>query len=83
MTLALLSSSAKDVFKVPKDPHGREPFRHPATEGIEILNGGARAHLLHHTRMAQMAQQYGLQHVIRWNPRRVSLTLFHFCKGRI
>lgn len=72
MTLALLSSSAKDVFKVGEDPHGRDPFQHPAIEGIEVLNGGARAHLLHHKRIAETCQQYGLQHVIRWNPKRVS-----------
>lgn len=73
MTLALLGSSTKEVFKVPKDPHGREPFQHPAIDGIEVLNGGARAHLLHHTRISGMSQQYGLQHVVRWNPRKVNL----------
>ncbi|ERF68723.1 hypothetical protein EPUS_07141 [Endocarpon pusillum Z07020] len=70
MSLALLGSSTRDVFKVAKDPHGRTPFQHPATEGIEVLNGGARAHLLHHSRISEMSQRYGLQHVVRWNPRK-------------
>lgn len=83
MTLALLSSSTKDVFKVQKDPHGREPFQHPATEGIEVLNGGARAHLLHHSRIASVAQRYGLQDVVRWNPRKVSLMLLLCCRSVI
>lgn len=78
MTLALLGSSTKDVFKVSKDPYGREPFHHPATEGIEILNGRARAHLLHHKQISRVAFQYGLQTVIRWNPRKVTL-LFVQC----
>jgi large subunit ribosomal protein L15 len=75
MTLALLGSSTKDVFKVLEDPHGREPFKHPATEGIEVLNGGARAHLLHHKQISGLSQQYGLQDIIRWNPRKVGLLL--------
>jgi large subunit ribosomal protein L15 len=74
MTLALLGSSAKDVFKVPEDPHGREPFQHPATQGIEVLLGRARAHLLHHSRIAEISQQFGLQSVVRWNPKNVSFT---------
>jgi large subunit ribosomal protein L15 len=76
MTLALLGSSTKDVFKVKKDPHGREPFQHPATEGIEVLNGGARAHLLHHKQISTLSQQYGLHNVVRWNPRKVGLFSF-------
>lgn len=73
MTLALLGRSTKDVFKVPEDPHGREAFQHPATEGIEVLNGGARAHLLHHMQISALGQRYGLGDVVRWNPRNVGL----------
>lgn len=72
MTLALLASATRDVFKVAEDPHGRRPFQHAATEGIEVLNGGARAHLLHHKQIAALSQRYGLEEVVRWNPRKVS-----------
>jgi hypothetical protein len=83
MTLALLGSSAKDVFQVPKDAHGRDPFEHAATEGIEVLNGRARAHLLHHNRIAQLSQKHGLEEVIRWNPRKVSLRSYHYSKSGV
>ena len=73
MTLALLGRATKDVFKVPEDPHGREAFQHPSTEGIEVLNGGARAHLLHHMQISALGQRHGLGDVVRWNPRKVSL----------
>jgi hypothetical protein len=73
LTLALLGSSTKDAFKVSEDAHGRNLFQHAATEGIEVLNGGIRAYLLHHAHIAEVSQKYGLQEVIRWNPRRVSL----------
>jgi hypothetical protein len=73
MTLALLGSEMREVFQVPKDPHGREPFEHPAIDGIEVLNGGTRPYLLHHKQISALSQQYGLQNVIRWNPRKVCL----------
>jgi large subunit ribosomal protein L15 len=81
MTLALLGSATRDSFKVPEDPHGRRPFQHPATEGIEVLNGGARAHLLHHMQISALAQRSGLGDVVRWNPKNVSLLLWQYCKG--
>ena len=72
MTLALLGSPARKAYIVDEDPHGRQPYEHPATEGMEVLNGDAKAHLLHPTQMARLGRQYGIEKVIRWNPRNVS-----------
>ncbi|KAJ9617207.1 hypothetical protein H2200_000928 [Cladophialophora chaetospira] len=51
------------------DPHGREPFRHPATESIECLLGGAHHWFTSHKQLANLAEQYGLPEVVRWHPR--------------
>jgi large subunit ribosomal protein L15 len=57
------------------DPHGREPFRHPATESVEVLSGGARNWFTHHTQLASIAQQYGIPDVVRWHPKNVSAAI--------
>ena len=75
-TLALITSSNNARYlKDYKDPYGREPFQHPALEGIECLYGGARDYFLHHKRMVELSQQYGLPDVVRWVPKKVSLLL--------
>jgi large subunit ribosomal protein L15 len=71
-TLGLLTGSTSSRYlKGTKDPFGRQPFEHPALEGIECLNGGARDYFTHHKQLSILAQQYGLQDVVRWVPKKV------------
>lgn len=70
-TLGLLTASTSSRYlKDTKDPSGRHPFEHPALEGIECLNGGARDYFTHHKQLSVLAQQYGLQDVVRWVPKK-------------
>jgi len=70
-SLGLLSvSSASSFLKGrDKDPHGREPFRHPAIESVECLLGGAHEWYTHHKQLSNLATQYGLPEVVRWYPK--------------
>ncbi|EXJ60721.1 hypothetical protein A1O7_04874 [Cladophialophora yegresii CBS 114405] len=52
-----------------QDPHGREPFRHPAIESVECLLGSAHHWFTSHKQLANLAEQYGLPEVVRWHPR--------------
>ena len=71
-TLGLLTASTSSRYlKDTKDPFGRQPFEHPALQGIECLNGGARDFFTHHKHLSALAQQYGIQDVMRWVPKKV------------
>jgi len=54
-----------------RDPHGREPFRHPATESIECLSGGAHDWFTHHKQLSNLAARYGIPGIVRWVPKDV------------
>jgi len=70
-TLAMLTTTTSARYlKDYKDPYGRQPFEHPALEGIETLNGGARDYFTHHKQLSALAQNYGFQDVVRWVPKR-------------
>ncbi|EXJ91802.1 hypothetical protein A1O3_00352 [Capronia epimyces CBS 606.96] len=70
-SLGLLSVTDAAIFlkDKEKDPHGREPFRHPAIESAECLLGGAHEWFTNHKQLANLAIQYGLPEVIRWHPK--------------
>jgi large subunit ribosomal protein L15 len=71
-TLGLLTASTSSKYlKDTKDSFGRQPFQHPALEGIECLSGGARDFFTHHKQLSTLAQQYGLQDVVRCVPKKV------------
>ncbi|OAL33127.1 hypothetical protein AYO20_07609 [Fonsecaea nubica] len=65
--------SVADASRYPKsqeqDPYGRQPFRHPATESVECLLGGAHHWFTSHKQLSTLAEQYGLPEVVRWHPR--------------
>ena len=54
-----------------RDPHGRDPFRHPAIESVECLLGSSHHWFTNHRQLATLAEQYGLPDVVRWHPRDV------------
>lgn len=53
------------------DEFGRRPFLHPALSGLQGLSEDAMGQVLDKTRLAQLAQRYGLDRVTRWLPKRV------------
>ena len=72
-SLALLHgpSSARPVSTA--DEFGRMPFQHAALEGLDGLSTGenAKYRFLNRDRLAQLAESYGLDGVVRWKPKNV------------
>ena len=68
-------SSARPAPTV--DEYGRMPFQHAALEGLEGLSTGenAKYHFLNKDRVAQLAESYGLDDVVRWKPKNVRYLL--------
>lgn len=69
-SLALLRNSSTKQTPMP-DQYRREPFQHPALEGLEGITEQARATVLDKRRVGGLAEQYGLDAVVRWKPKRV------------
>jgi large subunit ribosomal protein L15 len=69
-SLALLSSpQATPAPQV--DEFGREPYAHPALNGLQGLTAQAQDSVLDKARLGPIAQRYGLDRVTRWKPKRV------------
>jgi large subunit ribosomal protein L15 len=66
---ALINSPQEELSTV--DQFGRKPFQHPALAGLQGLSDEAETKVLDKARLAQIAQQYGLDRVTRWKPKRV------------
>lgn len=71
-SLALIHNSSTTDRPPAIDQYGREPFRHPALDGVNGLSEHTKTLLIEKKRMAQLAQTYGLDSVARWKPKRVS-----------
>ena len=69
-SLALLHGSSESIPET-QDQYGREPFRHPALDCLGRLSSESKAKVLKIQRIAQLAEKYGLDMVVRWKPRRV------------
>ncbi|RVX72786.1 hypothetical protein B0A52_03139 [Exophiala mesophila] len=72
-SLGLLSMTddAKFYLKdAQHDPFGREHFKHPATNAVEVISGGSRQHFTHYKYLASVAKQYGIPEVVRWHPKK-------------
>lgn len=70
-SLALFHGSATTPFPETQDQYGREPFRHPALDGLAGVSEENKYQILNKKRMAQLADKYGLDSVVRWKPRSV------------
>ncbi|KAL1970888.1 hypothetical protein VTN77DRAFT_2722 [Rasamsonia byssochlamydoides] len=68
-SLALVQDAGNFAREVPEDPHGRQPFTHPALDGLKNLTSNTRGFLTSKWKIAQLARDYDLQKVIRWAPR--------------
>lgn len=75
-SLGLLTAADQNSYvSGTQDAYGRQAFHHPATQNVEVLNGGAKQFFLHHTQMSGIARRYGLDGVVRWQPKDVRLLL--------
>jgi len=66
-TLALLQSPVTIKTEDPQDP--RQPYTHPALEGLPNLTNTSIDHSLGKKRLASLASQMGMVDIIRWVPR--------------
>lgn len=71
-SLALVRDTPSAQTIPEKDSYDRTPFQHPALEGLESLTDDARSHVVSKKQLAQLGQKYGLQDVVRWEPKNVS-----------
>ena len=53
------------------DEYGRKPYLHPALNGLQGLTDEAESLVLNKSRLAPIAERYGLDKVTRWKPKRV------------
>lgn len=84
-SLGLLASRDASRFlgESLNDPHGREPFEHPATTNIETLLGNAKSFFTHHRQIARVAEEYEIPSVVRWQPKNVSCVRNIFFEAKL
>lgn len=75
VSLALVQNAGNYKRKIPSDPYGRQPFEHPALEGLENLTDNTKNYITSKNKLSDLAQRYNLQTVLRWSPRMVSQSL--------
>lgn len=69
-SLALIEQPSQFQPDTKKPKH----YRHPAMRGVDNVSHFAKNKTLDKERLASLARQYGLDAVVRWKPRNVSLT---------
>lgn len=72
-SLALVQNPATASAPVVEDQHGRVPFSHPALDGLKNLSSSTKSFLTDRAKLAELAQKYEMQRVLRWSPRKVRL----------
>lgn len=70
-SLALVHKASATSSPPIADEFGRQPFIHPALQGLDGLTENAKAMVPKKERLAQLGERYGLDGVLRWKPRRV------------
>jgi large subunit ribosomal protein L15 len=71
--MALLHSiAATQTQSLPDLADDREPFTHPALDGLANLTDVPVSEILTKRRLAGLATQLGMRDIIRWKPRVVS-----------
>ncbi|KAL8774926.1 MAG: hypothetical protein Q9194_003888 [Teloschistes cf. exilis] len=70
-SLSLIAGSTTTPEPAQLDEYGREPFKHPALTGLAGLTRDRKVMVISKTRMAQLANKYGLMQVLRWKPKKV------------
>ena len=70
--VALLHSETATQTQSPPSPSDdREPFAHPALDGLANLTDASIRDVLTRSRLAQLASQMGMREILRWKPRMV------------
>ncbi|KAM0795723.1 ribonuclease-III-like-domain-containing protein [Usnea florida] len=72
ISLALFHGSSATPFAEMQDEYGREPFRHPALDGLAGLSEESKYQMLNVKRTAQLAEKYQLDSVVRWKPKKIT-----------
>lgn len=70
-SLALVQNPEIARARPQKDQYGRVPFAHPALDGLKNLSSQKKSFLTDRRKMAELAQKYDMQKVVRWQPRDV------------
>jgi large subunit ribosomal protein L15 len=74
--LALLHSpTATNTQSLPNPNDDREPFRHPALEGLANLTDVSLRDVLAKSRIAGLATAMGMREIIRWTPKDVRIAV--------
>ncbi|KAB8076450.1 ribonuclease-III-like-domain-containing protein [Aspergillus leporis] len=71
-SLALVQSPGSTTNPAAADAFGREPFTHPALDGLNNLSPSTKNNLTSKSKLAELAQKYEMDKVLRWNPRKPS-----------
>ena len=71
ISLALFHGSSATPFAETQDEYGREPFRHPALDGLAGLSVESKYQIFDVKRTARLAENYQLDSVVRWKPKNV------------
>ncbi|KAJ6107152.1 hypothetical protein N7523_008475 [Penicillium sp. IBT 18751x] len=70
-SLALVQDPATaNASAAAEDEHGRVPFSHPALDGLKNLSASTKSFLTDRAKLAELAQKYEMQKVLRWSPRK-------------
>ncbi|KAI9647396.1 hypothetical protein NHQ30_003781 [Ciborinia camelliae] len=67
--LTLLQSPIATQTQLPQDTDNREPFSHPALDGLPNLMNVKVDSILSKERLASLGTQMGMPDIIRWEPR--------------
>lgn len=78
LALAQGAPSASAASAQQADEFGRVPFTHPALDGLNNLSGETKKILTERSKLAELANKYELQKVLRWSPRKVCLDVLRF-----
>ncbi|KAL8855680.1 MAG: hypothetical protein Q9178_007691 [Gyalolechia marmorata] len=70
-SLHMIAASTTTPEPALVDALGREPFKHPALEGLAGLTQQRKEAVLDKKRTAQLADKYGMVGVMRWKPKLV------------
>ncbi|KAL9117438.1 MAG: hypothetical protein Q9187_006026 [Circinaria calcarea] len=69
--LGLLNLPSSTIGPAVQDKYGRIPFQHAALQTLPLLNQDARSKLQQKSKLATVAENYGLLSVLRWKPKKV------------
>ncbi|KAJ5716495.1 uncharacterized protein N7483_002740 [Penicillium malachiteum] len=69
-SLALAQNPTPASSSAKVDEFGREPFSHAALDGLRNLSPSTKSFLTDRSKLAELAQKYEMQKVVRWEPRK-------------